>query len=320
MKKKELKLWRMLSLVVWISAVSFSLLSCTQEKVDDESESSEDSELLDTTSAIAVTGFVGEYGCTYAHISSYANLNLLPMTNGELVIGVELVEADAENNIAARKSITSSLDGNKFIVMFSTLSPETEYKYRSFVTHGGLTHYGEYRMFLTKEFKYEAVDLGLSVKWATCNVDASSPVEYGGYYTWGGIEAENKDTRGYSDFSGTESDVAHVRWGDGWRMPTLDDINELCNKCTYEWIFVNGVAGQLVTGPNGNSIFLPAAGCYNGKEITNGNNFGYYWSSTDYTGSGYCVFSLLVGHNMKSYALEGYNVRENAFTIRPVKK
>lgn len=306
---------------VWMLVVSLSLVSCSQERVGDDSEDSEENEVIDTTSEIAVTGLIGEYGCTYARITSYANLNLLPMTNGELEIGVELVEADAENNSAARKSITSSLNGNQFSVRFCTLSPETGYKYRAFVKHGNLTYYGDYRTLTTKEFEYEAIDLGLSVKWATCNVDATSPMESGGYYAWGGTEAKKIDSRGNSDFSGTESDVAHVKWGNGWRMPTQSEIGELCNKCTCEWTTVNGIYGSIITGPNGNSIFLPAAGCYyNDREISNYNNFGYYWSSTDYTGSGYCVFYLLVWNNMKSSTLESYNVQNYALTIRPVKE
>lgn len=126
---------------------------------------------------------------------------------------------------------------------------------------------------------HEAVDLGLSVKWATCNVGADSPEEYGDYYAWGETEVKSEyswETYKWSNDSAdsftkycqadnkiildSEDDVAHVKWGGNWRMPTMDEVNELCDKCTWEWTTVNGVAGQLVTGPNGNSIFLPAAG------------------------------------------------------------
>lgn len=122
----------------------------------------------------------------------------------------------------------------------------------------------------------KAVDLGLSVKWANYNVGASSPEEYGGYYAWGETSEKslnsdyNEDTYIYynsgqyvnigSDISGTQYDVVHVKWGGSWRMPTLVEVEELCEKCTWEWITYNGVNGQLVTGPNGNSVFFPAAG------------------------------------------------------------
>ena len=133
----------------------------------------------------------------------------------------------------------------------------------------------------------EAIDLGLpsGTKWANMNVAASTPEEYGGYYAWG--ETEEKDNYSWSTYKwcrgsydtqtkyctdssyGTvdnktvldpEDDVAHVKWGGTWRMPTLDEQKELLNKCTWNWTTQNGVNGYKGTGPNGNSIFLPAAG------------------------------------------------------------
>ena len=187
--------------------------------------------------------------------------------------------------------------------------------------------------------EHEAVDLGLSVKWATCNVGASSPEEYGGYYAWGETEEKSdydedtykycsdKDGDGYwgwdeytnigSNISGTSYDVAHVKWGGGWRMPTLDEIIELCNECSWEWTTVNGVNGQKVTGPNGNSIFLPAAGNRYGTELIGRGSNGDYWCGT------------LSEHVIKyTYTLglgNGYRDRyvSNRYTgtpVRPVKK
>ncbi len=152
-----------------------------------------------------------------------------------------------------------------------------------------------------------AVDLGLSVKWASCNVGAESPEDYGSYFAWGEIEAKsdyswstykwcngntNSMTKYCTDSSyGTvdnkttlnpEDDVAHVSWGDGWRMPTLDEIKELLNpsKCTWSWTTQNGVNGYKVTGPNGNSIFLPAAGSHDGTKVNNRGSRGDYWFAT----------------------------------------
>ena len=155
------------------------------------------------------------------------------------------------------------------------------------------------------ETQYEAVDLGLSVKWATMNVGATSPEDYGGYYAWGEIEekdvyswstykwcngSENTMTKYCTDSSyGTvdnktvldlEDDVAHVKWGGSWRMPTKAEQDELCNNCTWEWTTQNGVNGYTVTGPNGNSIFLPAAGYRYGTEVYDRGSRGYYWSSS----------------------------------------
>src|SRR5574344_1450744 len=123
--------------------------------------------------------------------------------------------------------------------------------------------------------KCVAVDLGLSVKWASCNVGATSPESYGGYYAWGETEEKSVytdstflyyDSRADScinigtNICGTKYDVAHVRCGGSWRMPTYAEFQELCNKCTKSWTTYNGVRGTKFVGPNGNSIFLPAAG------------------------------------------------------------
>ena len=152
-----------------------------------------------------------------------------------------------------------------------------------------------------------AVDLGLSVKWACCNIDANSPEYFGGYYAWGETEVkydyswytykyckgryftmtkyctnpiyasdtiDNRTTLEPSD------DVAYVKWGNDWRMPTKEEMKELIEQCEWEWVYVNGFRGQRVIGPNGNSIFLPAAGCYDYMEIFFSEAQGHYWSST----------------------------------------
>lgn len=115
------------------------------------------------------------------------------------------------------------------------------------------------------------VDLGLSVKWAKCNLGATSPEDSGGYYAWG--ETEEKEEYSYETYEfywdyeiegnsicGTRHDAASVKWGDGARMPSYDDMEELVSKCTFKEDSYNNVSGISVTGPNGNSIFLPKAG------------------------------------------------------------
>lgn len=127
-----------------------------------------------------------------------------------------------------------------------------------------------------------AVDLGLSVKWASCNIGATSPDQLGDNYAWG--ETSTKDeykkenylyydstTDLYIDIGldikGTDYDAAHVNWGGSWRMPTKDEFNELRKRCQWEWVNLNGINGYKVIGINGNSIFLPV-----GKNS-------YYWMS-----------------------------------------
>jgi hypothetical protein len=136
------------------------------------------------------------------------------------------------------------------------------------------------------------VDLGLSVKWATCNIGSDTPEGFGDYFAWG----ETKPKRVYDSDSyifnfqdypdmivlPANADVAASfwKWGNGWRMPTKEEFEELINKCTWVWMS----NGYKVVGPNGNSIFLPAAGwkgiSLDGEAHFYNEGFGSYWSST----------------------------------------
>ena len=144
------------------------------------------------------------------------------------------------------------------------------------------------------------VDLGLSVKWASCNVGANAPEEYGDYFAWGEISPKKEYTEDncttygvpMSDIAGNPAyDAATANWGGNWRMPTKDEIIELRKNCTWEWTSLNGVNGKRVTGPNGNSIFLPAAGFCESSSYYVGSD-GYYWSSTPYGNSYFDAYSL----------------------------
>lgn len=118
----------------------------------------------------------------------------------------------------------------------------------------------------------QIVDLGLSVKWAGWNVGASTPEEYGGLYGW--ADPNGKKVSGNNDeypnenppinISGTEYDIAHIQWGHDWRLPTKEEMEELINKCKWKWFSYHKTNGYKVTGPNGQSIFLPAAGYRSG--------------------------------------------------------
>ena len=158
---------------------------------------------------------------------------------------------------------------------------------------------------------YEFVDLGLpsGTLWATCNVGASSPEEYGDYFAWGETSGYNDgktefswSTYKYCDGSYTtqnkyctssrygtvdgkteldkSDDAAYVNWGKGWRMPSYTQQTELRTKCTWSWTTMNGVKGYNVTGPSGNSIFLPAAGYRSGSDLYYAGSDGSYWTRT----------------------------------------
>lgn len=120
---------------------------------------------------------------------------------------------------------------------------------------------------------HEYVDLGLSVKWATCNVGAEKPEATGKYYTWGGLsewtEVESQKINYYGpafdvvtnpNILGGQYDVAHVLWGETWRMPTKAEVIELAEKCSITYTTINNVAGFKVVGAKKASIFIPASG------------------------------------------------------------
>ena len=132
---------------------------------------------------------------------------------------------------------------------------------------------------------HEYVDLGLpsGTLWATCNVGADSPEEFGYYFAWGETTIINNSKYTYTDNPTTlpaSADVATVNWGSGWRMPTYDEMNELQKNCIVIRMTKNGVTGSLFTGPNGKSIFLPAAGFHDRHMLNFGGTIGYYWSSS----------------------------------------
>ena len=188
------------------------------------------------------------------------------------------------------------------------------------------------------------VDLGLpsGTLWATCNVGASAPEEYGDYFAWGDTEPKevykwetyqwcngsydtmtkycNNSSFGYNGFVDNkteldpEDDAAYVNWGPSWRMPTLEQLQELYEQCTWTWTTLNGINGQLVTGPNGKSIFLPAAGHRSYDSLFDEGSHGRYWSRTLYESSNpYAADYLFFRSDYYSYSgnvrLLGYSVR-----------
>lgn len=177
----------------------------------------------------------------------------------------------------------------------------------------------------TFENGHEYVDLGLSVKWATCNVGATTPGDMGGYYAWG--ETETKSEYSWTNYfdsndSGTkftkypngatqlaeEDDVAHVVWGGNWRMPTKEEFRELVDNCRWIWTSYNGINGfRVQSKENGNFIFIPAD-----------DTTGHYWSSTPYQSQNafYLSFSYILTETTKKYGV--YADKYNGYNIRPV--
>ena len=168
---------------------------------------------------------------------------------------------------------------------------------------------------------HEWVDLGLSVKWATCNVGAISPSDYGDYFAWGEISTKSSYTKDNSktynkpmgDIAGnSQYDTARANWGSTWRMPTEKEFKELSDQCTWTWISEGGHNGYRVTSKtNGNSIFLPAAGAHGGS-LDGVGSFGDYWSagpSSITNGCYLCFNSSGVYPQYDYYRFFGFSVR-----------
>ena len=160
--------------------------------------------------------------------------------------------------------------------------------------------------------------------WATCNVGASSPSDYGNYYAWGETKTKSSYTKGNSktdnvvmpDISGEPKyDAATANWGEGWRMPTDEELVELIDKCDWQWTTQGGHNGYKVTGPNGNSIFLPAAGWRYGTSLNLAGDNGYCWSSTPLGSNTLYAYSLYFG---SGYRNVGWGNRYGGRSVRPV--
>ena len=178
---------------------------------------------------------------------------------------------------------------------YSYVQEVKDIEYEYYIEVNLLEKYNARKKFEREKYNgHEYVDLGLpsGLKWATCNVGASSPEQYGNYYAWGDIspkEEYNSDnclsysneTLDLDDIGGDDLyDVARKSWGDSWRMPTRDECMELKDNCVWEWIDRDGKKGCRVTGPNGNSLFLPATGFCCGLSVEYKGEEGHYWSST----------------------------------------
>ena len=194
---------------------------------------------------------------------------------------------------------------------------------------------------------HEYVDLGLSVMWATCNVGASTPEEYGDYFAWGEVEPkktyswenyrwckktifyilkynDNKKSEGIVDKK-TQlelvDDAAYINWGGHWRLPTSAEFQELCRKCVWSWTIQNGIKGyKIVSKINRNCIFLPAGGNmqyrpYSNEELAGVGRYAKYWSKSlpkSESTQAYCLFFHSEDMGISDY------YRNSGLSIRPV--
>lgn len=250
----------------------------------------------------------------------------------------------------------------EFVHTVTGLLSETVYNVRTYAIVGGKTLYGRVLSFETLvdpnsiDQTSKLVDLGLGVSWAGWNIGAEKPQEAGGYFAWGDTEDRTGGTSSVNTYkwvdpqngrytkyvpsneswAGTvtdnlhvllpEDDVAHANWGENWRMPTREEWNALKDSCVWKSATIGDMQGYKVTGPNGNSIFLPLAGFVGSGGQVYLNEWGMYWSSTQrYDGYAYRPDVRLTRYAYYAYfehdAIhigDQYNARYNALSVRAV--
>ncbi len=230
-------------------------------------------------------------------------------------------------------------DTNYLITALSCGTASVEYKDMVTGQVGVLT-------ITVSEDNHEWVDLGLpsGTLWATCNVGANAPEEYGDYFAWGETEANEYYNRfsykwWYYDENGhifitkyctdsewgtvdnkteldPEDDAAYVNWGPSWRIPSREQIDELLNVCTWEMTTRNGVIGDLVTGPNGKMLFFPTAGYIEDSSLHEVGEWGMYWSRTLNNNSNGSAYWLYFHSGLECCEA---NFRYGGFSVRPVR-
>ena len=260
--------------------------------------------------------------------------------NGSAVTAKGVCWSTSQNPTIEDNKTTDGTGLGSFISNLTNLEANTTYYVRAYATNEAGTAYGSIYVFETEKETtgtvngHEWVDLGLpsGLKWATCNVGATKPEGYGNYYAWGetatkseysssnsltyGLSISELQAQGIIDGNSNftpQHDAATANWGGSWRMPTKAEQQELINNCTCEWTTQNGVKGYKVTGTNGNSIFLPAAGFRNGSSLGDARDYGYYWSSTPIEGDSYYAYGLSFNSSKQLI-----NYRYGGLSVRPV--
>ena len=278
-------------------------------------------------------------------ISSTLTANKPGSINAGFYYGTDVNNLSENVEASFKRNIDNQGKGNcEFVATLSNLEPGKTYYYRAYTYDGLNYNYGEPCSFEIKESGGEIVaytscpdshhphliDLGLpsGTKWACCNVGASKPESYGRYYAWGETTGKSSysdsnylDGKGTSydigkDIAGTRYDAATVNWGSPWVMPSKGQMNELEDECTSEWTTKNGVNGCRFTGPNGASIFLPAAGGYFGDDLSSAGSIGVYWSSLlNESQTGKAWYLYFNSGSVDTF----YSLRSCGLSVRPVK-
>ena len=323
--------------------------------------------------SISTTYYVRAYATTsagtgYGEQVSFTTRNGIPTVTTAEITNIEGTYANGGGNITddgglavtargvcwstslsptlANSHTTNGSGAGSFSSYITGLSMSTTYYVRAYATNSFVTVYGNQLSFTTTDDEHVYVDLGLpsGLLWATCNVGANAPEEYGDYFAWG--ETTPKDTYywgtyqhcngssstltkycndaslGYNGFTDDlttllpEDDAATANWGSDWRMPTKEEWQELYQNTTHTWTKQNGVNGRLFTAANGNSLFLPAAGFRNNSSLYYAGSIGHYWSSSLYTDVP--IRARYFDFYLDGYYSYSYGFRYEGFSVRPV--
>lgn len=330
---------RIISFLPFVALVILGTLSCDNEKESVKEEEKQRVPQVVTLSADKDTFMV---------VTLFGQVSGLDDVAPDFECGIEYsIDESFSDGHSTRKKVDKKYTEDSYSITVSDIQSGEKYYYRAYCVNQRQIYYGEVKTF-TFEWTVEeskVVDLGLSVKWASCNVGASKPEDYGDYYTWG--ETETKSTYSLSNYKhcngsdfmtkystnsiyGTvdnkttldpEDDAAYVIWGGDWRMPTKTEFDELCDgdNCTWTWTTRNGVNGYLVTskksGYEGASIFLPAAGTRSDTYLYDDGYCGIYWSSSLNTDAPANAWYLSCDSDNKGM---DYCRRYDGFSIRPV--
>lgn len=235
------------------------------------------------TDAKAITGEVKDLTANSAVLQG--SLQLAPL---EAASGIVISGKEGQENVRAGVRIMASGINDNYEIKAEGLLPNTTYHYTAYLDLGNGTVYGQERSFTTPEAEFnpdeDLVDLGLSTKWAKYNVGATKATELGGLFGFGdmtGFQTSiNLEDYASADIYKTDRDVANKVYGSWVTMPTIDEFEELFAECKKEWVEEDGVAGYKFTGPNGNSIFLPAAGTRTQDTVSGEGLNGYYLSGS----------------------------------------
>lgn len=237
--------------------------------------------------------------------------------------GVVLAVSPEVEDVRAGLIVANPEVSGDFTIEQAGLLPNKTYYYAAYLNLGSGIVYGDVESFTTQAHNLnidgDFVDLGLSRKWGKYNLGASSVAEYGGLFAYGDLTGVNNSTKvdDYGQPSNiylTELDICFATYP-VTTLPTADDFKELFNSCSYEWATKEGVSGYEFTGPNGNKLFLPAAGSRTGNDVTGKGTLGNYLTGSINNGNKDFCLSFAFGNG---FADKGVSPRYTALAVRPV--